>query len=475
MAAIRRRIVSAKGLGYPTTADSDKGALRGHSVIGGGALEDWPALADLTLLANGNGEADLTVSYVSHPFFGGVRRSGWQVDLVPNSALLALESLHSAALVIDASASLWGSPWAGMGNEIDPQRSVQLVDLIRSARRLDIPTLFRWDVPQQMAPAFLRISAQCDVVVRSSREIEGEDLPLVPHGLKQRAPNPGQERRIAVFDESDPFSSSIEPRLSTNRLDELAQWSFRRMPSGLIHKPHSLRQQLAGFAMAFFPTDSPLADPALEALDQGLVVVGPDIDGIPNLHSTSQLVIDDSSLSDIHDAAASSLLDTRWRIRERHSAAHEARQIGVLTAVKELREFESITGLVIAEGTSSLEECRPMLHEVEGLVNSLVVLRIEEGAPHTIGLAEHETVAESEADLVRIIRALPERSLLYMIQRSRDPKTARDELRAEILSDISGPDRFTGNLLVGVADLLKLDDYTMVETLVERRPTRTDS
>lgn len=119
------------------------------------------------------------VGYISHPL--GAIEVDWRLDLFPNTVVPILEMVRTDVLVIDASAALAGSPWAGAGSEIDPKRTWDLVEAIRTCRRLEIPTVFRWDVPTHRVPMLRRVAERCDVVVAAEPGLGSDQLPLLPH------------------------------------------------------------------------------------------------------------------------------------------------------------------------------------------------------------------------------------------------------------------------------------------------------
>lgn len=277
------------------------------------------------------------VAYVSHPFYGGSRRSAWQLDLVPNSALPILEQAQPDALVIDASAALWGSPWAGSGSEIDPARTRSLADLVEKAGKSGIVTVFRWDVPGHQVPVLHRIAAACDLIVSAGKRMTFEVLPVVPHGVKT-AEISDVGTRIAVFSNSSPFA----PELSDPQpLRRFAEREAEAIAARLLHDPPALRRLLGMCSVALFPPSSEPTLVVLETLDQGLAVVGPSGPDVPNLHE-SPTVLGADFLDFVEANRAAAVTETRRRLHQEHSTDAEARRIGRLAGITSLAAMGTV-------------------------------------------------------------------------------------------------------------------------------------
>ncbi|GGI05971.1 hypothetical protein [Egicoccus halophilus] len=84
--------------------------------------------------------------------------------LLPHDADLLLERLRPAALVVQASAVLRGSPWAGAGTSVSVERDRDLARLLTTASSAGVPTVWWWDAPAAALPLLRAVAATCDVV-----------------------------------------------------------------------------------------------------------------------------------------------------------------------------------------------------------------------------------------------------------------------------------------------------------------------
>ncbi len=84
--------------------------------------------------------------------------------LLPHDADVMLESTGADLVLVEAAATLAGSPWAYAGDPAAADRGRRLGRLIAAARALGKPVIFIRNVPPHLAPGLDWVAASCDAV-----------------------------------------------------------------------------------------------------------------------------------------------------------------------------------------------------------------------------------------------------------------------------------------------------------------------
>ena len=249
-----------------------------------------------------------SIAYIANPAYGGLRRSAWQYDLVPNNAIELLERRLPDVLVIDSSAFLPGSPWSGGASAIDPAKTALLVEVMGVARQYSVPCVFRWDSRPSSMPMLTRVAASSDLVVASHGGTADPDQLVIGHGveldtwLTPRSDPP--KAALAVFGSSDLASLRSElPGPET--FDALGpDWQVHRFAPSAIHEPATFKQILELSGFAYFPPFDYLHLPVLEALAAGIPVVGSRNMHFKDLHALEDVEWNGRGLVEIQGQAS---------------------------------------------------------------------------------------------------------------------------------------------------------------------------
>ncbi|MFA9446055.1 hypothetical protein [Egicoccus sp. AB-alg6-2] len=85
--------------------------------------------------------------------------------LLPHDAALLLERMRPGAVLVQASAVLHGSPWAGGGTSVSVERDRDLAQVLAAASAAGVSTVWWWDAPAASLPLLRSVAATCDVVL----------------------------------------------------------------------------------------------------------------------------------------------------------------------------------------------------------------------------------------------------------------------------------------------------------------------
>ena len=316
-------------------------------------------------------EPGVQVAHLAHPFHGGTRRSAWQFDLFPGDHIRNLEWRIPDAVVIDASATLPGSPWAGSGSGIGQGMAAMVADVVRWSNRAGIPTVFRWDLPPHQAPVFSRIASSCDLVVTTERGGLAS-APLLRHGVVAgRATDRKSMRTLTVFPSLE-LGSDEGPPGESPEVTAPEGWESQVTDMVIIHSPEDMRHVLSGTGVAVVPATTGVPLVLLESVASGAVTVASVRSELPFVVDPADVGWEDTELISLQDHAREQVLTTAWAIRHEFSTLAETRTMGRLLRVDALSDLEGVTAILLAEDGSE-SAAFSFVDDVAGLIDVLIL------------------------------------------------------------------------------------------------------
>jgi hypothetical protein len=326
------------------------------------------------------------VAYVSHPAFGGMRRSTWETDLTPNDYLESLERDLPTAIVVDSAAFMAGSPWAGGATGEDPKKTTAVLELLFAAQRYGIPCVFRWHCAPTMLPGVMRLAQTCDIEVATSDRVGRGRFPPLAQGIAldnwaAPASRPAQHA-LAMFETTDLVPSRdrgekvrepqlIDTRGSPHPLPEVA------IDPAVLGRPRSMRSLLQGTTIARFPAFDGVPLPVIETLALGRPVIGSRSDRFKEVtYDAGSFGWSLEECDATRDQALGQLADTRWTAWQNQSTVSATRTLGGLLGSSDLASHGRVSALVVCNEPLS-DEHRAELETLAGDIASAIC--IEDG------------------------------------------------------------------------------------------------